>query len=231
MKSHQQETEEVTIHADDVQLPGLLTRPPDCDSLVIFVHGSGSSRLSPRNRYVADVLNDSGIATLLFDLLTPEEEQIDNQTRELRFDIELLGRRTVAALDWISGQASLKHLKPGLFGASTGAAAALIAAAARPAQVAAVVSRGGRPDLALQVLKSVRAATLLIVGEYDQQVLELNRQAAASMNTTCETRVVSGATHLFEEPGTLEQAALLACEWFQQYLGQPEVGDKSSHGP
>lgn len=222
-QTQQSRNQEVTIQADDVRLPGLLTRPANCESLVVFVHGSGSSRLSPRNQYVAELLNENRIATLLFDLLTREEELIDNQTRELRFDIELLSRRTVATLDWLADQPALAALPTGLFGASTGAAAALIAAAARPDRVAAVVSRGGRPDLASRTLVDVRAPSLLIVGEQDQQVLELNRQAAGTMSSCCEIRVVSGASHLFEEPGTLEQAAQMACDWFQRYLGQPTI--------
>lgn len=194
--------------------------PPEPDGIVLFVHGSGSSQHSPRNQYVAQTLQEGHLATLLFDLLTAEEEQIDLRTRHLRFDIGLLARRTAGVLEWLELQPYAYGLKRGLFGSSTGAAAALIAAAEIPERVDAVVSRGGRPDLAGQVLPQVQAPTLMIVGGYDQLVIDLNRKALAQMQTGTEKKlvVVPGASHLFEEPGTLEHAARLACEWFQTYL-------------
>jgi pimeloyl-ACP methyl ester carboxylesterase len=184
-------------------------------------HGSGSSRFSSRNRYVAGILNDGGLATLLFDLLTDEENKIDIYTRELRFDIDLLSRRMVATLDWLGGETAVNELPIGLFGASTGAAAALNAAAERPARVAAVVSRGGRPDLAMAALPKVQSPTLLIVGGLDFQVIEMNRAAEAALNAPCQVEIVEGATHLFEEPGTLEQVAVLARDWFLEHLHGP----------
>ena len=195
-------------------LPGDLRRPEHASGLVVFVHGSGSSRLSPRNRYVAATLNDRGLATLLFDLLT-EDEALD---RRRVFDIPLLGHRVAEALDDLGADAEVGALPVGLFGASTGAAAALRVAADRPATVAAVVSRGGRPDLALDRLGDVRAPTLLIVGGADTEVLELNRLALAALH--CERRldVVPGATHLFEEPGALESVARAAGDWFVRHL-------------
>ncbi|MDX1754622.1 MAG: alpha/beta family hydrolase [Marinobacter sp.] len=187
-------------------------------ALVVFVHGSGSSRFSPRNRYVAEVLQDAGLATLLFDLLTPDEEVIDERTRALRFDIALLSERMVATVDWIQSRNRLKPFPLGLFGASTGAAAALNTAAVRPDQVKAVVSRGGRPDLAMTALPDVQAATLLLVGGNDTVVIDLNEQAAQRLNTRHELTIVPGATHLFEEPGKLEKVAELARDWFLREL-------------
>ena len=187
-----------------------------------FVHGSGSSRLSSRNQYVAEVLNGGGLGTLLFDLLTPDENAIDMVTAELRFNIPLLGQRTVATVDWLADQAELADLPLGLFGASTGAAAALYAAAERPERVRAVVSRGGRPDLAMTDLPRVQAPTLLIVGGHDYPVIEMNEEAARHLSVEKELAIVEGATHLFEEPGTLEQAAGLARDWFLRHLPSPE---------
>lgn len=216
--------QEVLIDAAGEQLEGFLTLPATTCSLVLFAHGSGSSRFSPRNNAVAAELNRAGIGTLLFDLLTADEHRVDEITREYRFDIELLARRLIAALDWAVVYEESAPLNIGLFGSSTGAAAALIAAAARPHAVKAVVSRGGRPDLADTALPLVRAPTLLVVGGEDYQVIELNRRAAAKMDwLSCNAEgpkleIVPGATHLFEEPGTLEEVVRLAIGWFQRYL-------------
>lgn len=200
-------TQEVSIPAGQVRLPGMLTLPEAKVGLVLFAHGSGSSRFSPRNRFVAEVLNEVGLATLLFDLLTETENLIDQQTAQYRFDIELLAERLTAAVDWANRQGELQALPIGLFGASTGAAAALIAAARRPEVVKAVVARGGRPDLAEGMLAQVKAPTLLIVGGEDPVVLELNRQAARLLKAKCHLEIVEGASHLFEEPGKLEEVA------------------------
>ncbi|MDX1456063.1 MAG: alpha/beta family hydrolase [Marinobacter sp.] len=210
--------EDVKIDAGNVELSGSLTLPESAKALVVFVHGSGSSRFSPRNRYVAEVLQKAGLATLLFDLLTPDEEIVDERTRALRFDIELLSERMVATVDWVGRQSKLQGLKLGLFGASTGAAAALITAATRPQRVQAVVSRGGRPDLAASALPAVEAATLLIVGGEDTVVIDLNQQAAERMTSRHKLVIVPGATHLFEEPGKLEEVAGLARDWFLEDL-------------
>lgn len=212
---------EVTVQAGKVTLDGILSVPVNPRGLVVFAHGSGSSRFSSRNRYVAGVLNKGGLATLLFDLLTAEEHAIDVQTRELRFDIDLLSERMVATVDWLESESIVADLPIGLFGASTGAAAALNAAAARPDRVAAVVSRGGRPDLAMTTLPLVKAPTLLIVGGLDLTVIGMNREAEAALEAPCRVEIVAGATHLFEEPGTLEQAAALACDWFLEHLHGP----------
>jgi pimeloyl-ACP methyl ester carboxylesterase len=195
---------------------------------VLFVHGSGSGRLSPRNQLVAAVLREHGIATLLFDLLTEVEERIDLQTRHLRFDIDLLTRRVVQVLDWVRGEEELADLPVGLFGASTGAAAALVAAVRRPDVVAAVVSRGGRPDLAGDLLSEVKAPTLLIVGGADASVIELNREAYASLFCERRLEIVEGATHLFEEPGALEAVADMAAGWFERHL-MPAHGGVGAH--
>ena len=194
--------------------------PDRAQGLVLFAHGSGSSRHSPRNRHVADVLNRGSIGTMLIDLLTEEEEVVDLQTAELRFDIPLLGRRVAAITDWIGRQPYLKNLGLGYFGASTGAAAALVAAAERRNIVRAVVSRGGRPDLAGPALKRVVAPTLFIVGGNDETVLNLNYQAMAQLprGTKHKLEIVAGATHLFEEPGALDQVAALARDWFREHL-------------
>jgi dienelactone hydrolase len=207
---------EVTIAAadDTLELPGTLNRPADAKGLIVFAHGSGSSRLSPRNRMVAGRLAERGFATLLFDLLTEGEAR----ERTNVFDIDLLAGRVVDAVDWVRAQDVLGALPIGLFGASTGAAAALVAAARAPGDVAAVVSRGGRPDLADRALPRVRAPTLLIVGGADHGVIELNEQAYARLNCTAELRIVPGATHLFEEPGALDAVVDLAANWFGSHL-------------
>lgn len=198
-------------------LSGDLAVPANATGIILFAHGSGSSRFSPRNRYVARIFNDAALATLLMDLLTAEEEDADVLTGHLRFDIGLLAERLTAALDWIMREDGIARLNIGLFGASTGAGAALVAAAQRPSWVSAVVSRGGRPDLAGAALPNVRAPTLLIVGERDTQVIDLNKQAQAQMQVINRLEVVPGATHLFEEPGTLDVAAALARDWFLAY--------------
>jgi dienelactone hydrolase len=201
-----------------VTLDGDLRVPHRAAGLVIFAHGSGSSRFSSRNRAVAGVLEGAGFATLLLDLLTPTEESVDEQTRQHRFDIDLLGRRVVGATDWVKARADLRHLPIAFFGASTGAAAALIAAAARPEITHAVISRGGRPDLADQALPRVHAPTLLIVGGDERLVIEPNRKAMQRMRTAVELEIVPGATHLFEEPGALDQVARFATDWCVRYL-------------
>jgi dienelactone hydrolase len=211
-------SEEIFIPTEAGNLPGFLDLPRGCTGLVLFAHGSGSSRFSRRNRAVASVLVQAGLATLLFDLLTAAEGRRDDRDRSLRFDIPLLSRRLIGAIDWASSQADLGGLPIGLFGASTGAAAAVMAAAARPARVGAVVSRGGRPDLAAEALARVASPTLFIVGGADVEVLQLNRRAAARLTAAHELQVVPGASHLFEEPGTLEQVARLARNWFLQHL-------------
>jgi putative phosphoribosyl transferase len=210
----------VRVTAGSVTLQGNLTLPEEARGIVLFAHGSGSSRLSPRNRYVARLLNEAKLATLLVDLLTPEEEAVDVRTAHLRFDIGLLAERLVGATDWLVQHPDTSQLRIGYFGASTGAAAALMAAVVRPDVVGAVVSRGGRPDLAGRALAHVRAATLLIVGGHDVEVLELNRAALAQLRAEKELVIVPGATHLFEEPGTLDQVARLARDWFERHLTQ-----------
>jgi putative phosphoribosyl transferase len=202
--------EQVAIPADGVELQGDLVVPRAPLALVAFAHGSGSSRFSSRNRYVAEVLQQAGLATLLFDLLAPDESENSAE----RFDIPLLRDRLLAAIDWCLQQAPVAGLPLGLFGASTGAAAALEVAAARPECVRAVVSRGGRPDLAFEALGNVRCPTLLIVGSHDVDVLELNAWAAAHLRASHDLLVVTGASHLFSEPGTLEQVAVAARDWF-----------------
>jgi putative phosphoribosyl transferase len=211
--------EDARIRAGDVTLAGDLHVPERATGLVIFAHGSGSSRFSSRNRRVAEALQHAGCATLLMDLLTTYEEQIDAITAEHRFDIPLLGRRVIAAADWAAAQPSVRDLRVGYFGASTGAAAALIAAANRPEISGAVVSRGGRPDLAGEnVLRAVQAPTLLIVGGADEPVIELNEEAMSAMRAEVRLEIVPGATHLFEEPGALEEVARLASEWFTRHF-------------
>ena len=206
--------QQVLVFADNVPLEGELVIPQSATGIVLFAHGSGSSRHSSRNRFVARHLQKAGLATLLFDLLTVEEEQVDVVTRQHRFDIDLLTRRLAGATDWLSQQPQADRLAVGYFGASTGAAAALRAAAALPDKVSAVVSRGGRPDLAMAELCRVQAPTLLIVGGLDRQVIELNRLAQAQLKIQNSLEIVPGATHLFEESGTLEQVADLAKNWF-----------------
>lgn len=213
--------ETVLINADGVRLSGDLRLPTDCSGIVVFAHGSGSSRLSPRNRLVAERLVAGGLGTLLFDLLTEEEEIIDLRSGHLRFDIPFLARRLVAATHSLGRDPRAAELPVGYFGASTGAAAALIAAAVCPTTVSAVVSRGGRPDLACDFLGDIRAPTLLIVGGADEPVLELNRKAYARLVCPKRLEVVPGATHLFEEPGALESVSDLALDWFQRYLVAP----------
>lgn len=208
----------VRVHGGNAELEGTLAVPDDARGIVLFAHGSGSSRRSPRNRRVARTLQEAHLATLLFDLLTPEEERIDVVTRRLRFDIPLLAERMKGACDWVGSQPSLARLAIGVFGASTGAAAALIAAADRPDAVHAVVSRGGRPDLAGAALERVRAPTLAIVGGRDTEVIALNEAALSRMACTKRLEIVEGATHLFEEPGTLDRVADLAASWLSRHL-------------
>jgi dienelactone hydrolase len=208
----------VWIAAGTADLEASLCVPKDATSIVLFAHGSGSSRHSPRNRYVAQVLRQGGLATLLMDLLTAAEERDDARTARLRFDIDLLAQRLAAAIDWLVENPATSNLRIGLFGASTGAAAAVVAAAERPEAVGAVVSRGGRPDLALPVLGRVKAPTLLIVGSLDQPVIGMNREALAHLQAEKRMEIVAGATHLFEEEGALEEVARLAREWFRAYL-------------
>ena len=210
----------VTVAVDSVQLDGYLSVPTAASGVVLFAHGSGSSRHSPRNRSVADLLNESGLATLLIDLLTEVEQEVDLQTAHLRFNIPFLAQRLVAITGWLEAQQEVASLKSGYFGASTGAAAALIAAAEIPRSVDAVVSRGGRPDLAGDALALVKAPTLLIVGSADPVVLDLNRKAMAQMHCSKELQIIPGATHLFEEPGTLGKVARLARDWFLDKLGR-----------
>lgn len=210
---------ETTIRlAGGVELKGFLEGPDSARGLIVFVHGSGSSRYSVRNNQVAQFMRSEGFATLLMDLLTTSEDQVDAITRELRFNIPMLAERVTATLDWLAAREDVGGLPVGLFGASTGAAAALVAAAARPLRVKAVVSRGGRPDLAGDMLASVRTPTLLIVGTHDTQVLQLNRMAMKQLPGKVQLLTVEGATHLFEEPGTLDQVARHAAGWFRLHL-------------
>jgi dienelactone hydrolase len=208
----------VQVTSGGVTLDGNLSVPADARGVVLFAHGSGSSRHSPRNRYVAQVLQNAGLATLLIDLLTADEEAVDERTRHLRFDINLLAERLIGATDWLAQNPDTADLGLGYFGASTGAGAALVAAAERPQLVRAVVSRGGRPDLAGKALPNVQAATLLIVGGYDVPVIAMNQAALQSLQVEKSLEIVPGATHLFEEPGTLEHVARLASDWFTRHL-------------
>lgn len=216
----------VAVPVGDLWLAGVLTLPPRAQGVVVFAHGSGSGRHSPRNRAVADALVGAGLGALLLDLLTAAEDADDRATARFRFEVELLAERVAGAIDWLAYDAivgdlppSLRELPVGVFGASTGAAAALIAAAERPDRVRAVVSRGGRPDLAGDALARVRAPTLLIVGEHDSEVLPLNAQALLDLAVESQLVVVPGAGHLFEEPGALERVAALARDWFLRHLG------------
>jgi dienelactone hydrolase len=209
---------QVRINADGTRLEGELVVPAPALGIVVFAHGSGSTRHSPRNKFVADTFNNEGLATLLFDLLTPKEAFADAVDGHLRFDIPFLASRLECAIDWVSTQPATETLKLGVFGASTGAGAALVAAGERPDRVSAVVSRGGRPDLAGRWLSRVTAPTLLIVGSRDEHVVELNRVALAQLPSEAQLMLVPGATHLFEEPGALEQAAGLARGWFLRWL-------------
>jgi dienelactone hydrolase len=213
---------DVRIPTEGIILEGTLGGVEGARGVVLFAHGSGSSRFSPRNRFVAGVLHDHGFATLLLDLLTRAEERVDAYTGHLRFDVFMLGRRLIAAVDWLTRAPGTATLPIGCFGASTGAASALITAAERPAEVTSVVSRGGRPDLAGPALARVRAPTLLLVGGDDVPVIELNRGAMAQMRTEVRLEIVPGATHLFEEPGTLEIVAASAAEWFGRYSSRAE---------
>ena len=214
---------EVRISTGRATLDGNLTIVDEATGFVLFAHGSGSSRHSPRNQFVARVLNNSGLATLLFDLLTPEEEAIDARTAELRFDIKLLAERLVHATNWAKRQQQTRNLRIGYFGSSTGGAAALVAAAESTQEVGAVVSRGGRPDLAGAALPKVQAPTLLIVGGEDDIVIELNEQARDQMRCKVKLEIIPGATHLFEEPGALEQVAKLASSWLVDHLGEKQT--------
>jgi putative phosphoribosyl transferase len=213
----------VTVAAGDARLVGDLTVPRDAGGTVVFAHGSGSGRFSPRNQYVAAELVRGGLATLLMDLLTEDEEAVDGRTGHLRFDIRLLSDRVMRAIDWLASDDILGALPVGCFGASTGAAAALVAAAERPQRVAAVVSRGGRPDLAGEALRRVTAPTLLIVGGRDTEVIRLNQQAQRLLGGESRLEIVPGATHLFEEPGALEQVAALGRDWFVRHLRGVDV--------
>lgn len=209
---------EMKIPVGEVVVEGTLTLPPDAKSVVLFAHGSGSSRFSTRNQYVAKELNKATIGTLLFDLLTQEEEEADIVTAEYRFNIPLLADRLIGATEWLKNDPKTKRLAFGYFGASTGAAAALIAAAKFPSEISAVVSRGGRPDLAGKYLPNVKAPTLLLVGGLDTEVIELNRQAMNQMTAEKKIVIIPGATHLFEEQGTLEEVAKVSIDWFLKYL-------------
>ena len=214
---------DVEIQIEAVTLLADLTLPSDTRGLVIFAHGSGSGRKSPRNQEVAATLQRGNLGTLLFDLLTLEEEAVDRHTTHLRFDIDLLAERLVGATDWARGQAGLARVPFGYFGASTGAAAALVAAAERPVEIKAVVSRGGRPDLAGSSLRHVVPPTLLIVGGHDRPIISLNEKAQALMPGTVELHIVPGASHLFEEPGALYEVACLASTWFTRHLARQAV--------
>ncbi len=224
------QSQDVLVATDSVILEGLLDIPPGAEGIVLFAHGSGSSRHSPRNRYVAQALRQGGVATLLLDLLTEEEEEIDEVTAELRFDIPLLARRLVGATDWLLKNPQTRGLRIGLFGASTGAGAALVAAAARPDAIAAIVSRGGRPDLAGNALAQVRAPSLLIVGGFDEQVIALNEDALRQLTAVKRLTIVPGATHLFEESGALERVARLARDWFVRFLTSPGMAQPHLRG-
>jgi putative phosphoribosyl transferase len=213
----------VRVALGGLTLEGNLNLPEDARGVVLFAHGSGSSRYSPRNRYVAEMLNEARLATLLIDLLTSEEEMIDMQTVSLRFNINLLAQRVVAVTDWFLQYPDTQNLRLGYFGASTGAAAALVAAAERPKVVGAVVSRGGRPDLAGPALAHVQAPTLLIVGGNDFEVIDLNRAAFAQLRCEKQLVIVPGATHFFEEPGTLDEVARLARDWSERHLARAEA--------
>lgn len=212
------EERSVQIASGKINLEGNLNIPEAARGVVLFAHGSGSSRQSPRNRYVANVLNHGRFTTLLLDLLTPEEEREDSQTGHLRFNITFLAERLITATEWLAQNLNVPDLKVGYFGASTGAAAALVAAAHRPKAVDAIVSRGGRPDLAGEVLPEVKAPTLLIVGGNDTSVIDMNREAMAKLKSENKLEIIPKATHLFPEPGALEEVARLALDWFEHYL-------------
>ncbi|MCL4361826.1 dienelactone hydrolase family protein [Candidatus Dependentiae bacterium] len=209
---------EIAIPVGDSKINGNLTLVPNSKGLVVFAHGSGSSRFSKRNQYVADVLNKSKISTFLFDLLTEKEDEVDQYTAEFRFNIPLLAERLILVTSWLKDNKNTTHFKLGYFGSSTGSAAALIAAAKLPEHISAVVSRGGRPDLAFEFLPKVKAPTLLIVGGWDDEVIQLNETAFAHLKCVKEISIIPNATHLFEETGTLEQVAKVAADWFVKYL-------------
>ena len=209
---------EVWVSVDSVTLPGELSVPDRAEGIVLFAHGSGSGRHSPRNQYVSQVIREAGVGTLLFDLLTREEEKIDLQTRHLRFDIGLLARRLIGATKWAKKQKEIAALRIGYFGASTGGGAAMVAAAEMDDDIGAVVSRGGRPDMAGEALSRVIAPTMLIVGGSDEAIIRLNEEALGKLQCVKELKIVPGATHLFEEPGKLEEVALLAADWLQRHL-------------
>ena len=211
------------IPSGQIMLEGELSVPVSATGVVLFAHGSGSSRHSPRNQFVARTIREAGVGTLLFDLLTQEEESVDIHTRHLRFDIGLLAERLVDATNWIKREPDTSHLRVGYFGSSTGAGAALVAAASLGEQIGAVVSRGGRPDLAWEALPKVKSPTLLIVGALDYPVIKLNEDAYHQLRCEKELKIVPGATHLFEEPGTLEEVAGLAADWFQRHLVTDEA--------
>jgi dienelactone hydrolase len=213
----------VQIPSSEAVLEGELNVPVGAQGVVLFAHGSGSSRHRPRNQFVARTIREAGVGTLLFDLLTREEEAVDLQTRHLRFDIDLLARRLTDATDWVKRESDLHHLRVGYFGSSTGGGAALVAAALIGEEIGAVVSRGGRPDLAgPAALQQVKAPTLLIIGGLDEPVIKMNEESYAWLRCEKVLKIVPGATHLFEEPGTLEEVARLAAEWFQKHL-QPRA--------
>jgi dienelactone hydrolase len=216
---HEQNISQVKIPVSKTSsIEGNLTIPPNAKEVIIFAHGSGSGRFSPRNQYVAKIFNQAGLATLLIDLLTSEEETVDEDTGEFRFNINLLAKRLVSATEWLKLDAKTSSCAYGYFGASTGAAAALIAAAKLASDIKAVVSRGGRPDLADDYLQDVRAPTLFLVGGLDSVVLELNQKAMDRMDAKKELVIIPGATHLFEEAGKLEEVAKLSTQWFKRYL-------------
>jgi dienelactone hydrolase len=208
----------VHVEVDSARIEGNLSIPAGAEGIVLFAHGAGSSRQSPRNNFVAEALREGGLATLLIDLLTPDEKEIDQRTRRIRFDIDRLSKRVVGTVDWLLEQPETEELNIGVFGSSTGAAGALIAAAERPGAVKAVVSRGGRVDMAESVLGEVQVPSLFIVGGKDTQVLGLNREALAQLETEKALKVVSGAGHLFEEPGALDEVAQMARDWFTRHL-------------
>jgi len=227
-KKQQEATEEVKVSAGPVTLDGMLGIPGDAKGIVVFAHGSGSSRFSPRNQYVAEELRKAKLGTLLFDLLTPEEEEVDVVTGHLRVNISLLSERVIGATDWLTAYPKTKDLAIGYFGASTGTAAALVAASERPDVIAAIVSRGGRPDLAGKSLPQVKAPTLLIVGGNDFPVIDMNQDALEELRTEKKLVIVPGATHLFEEPGTLEEVSRLTAEWFVRYFEKTGSNHNSS---
>lgn len=215
-KTTHEQLVKITIDSDTIE--GDLSIPKDAPGIVLFAHGAGSSRNSRRNNFVADQLQEAGLATLLIDLLTPEEKQVDQQTREIRFDIDRLSKRVTGTVDWLAENKDTRALKIGLFGSSTGAAGALIASARRPDKVQTVVSRGGRVDMAEGSLADVEVPILCIVGGKDIQVLAVNRQAIEQMRTDTELKVIQGAGHLFEEPGALEEVARITTAWFEKFL-------------